>query len=486
MAKFYDTLLWEYIKNPWVRWISLDKISWKEFNYLMISYDYLTDKWKINFKDVDLPLAAVYSWEDVYITNKIFEKQKNEWLLENKILYEIEIPLLEVLKKVEINWVKINRDKLKEIWILLENEIATLEKRIYENVEEKFNINSPKKVWEILFVKLWLPTWKKTKTWFSVSAEVLWDLAHNYPIAQMIVDYRHYSKILSTYVEWLLEILKENDFVHTNYNQTIAATWRLSSINPNLQNIPSSSWIAWEVRSAFISRFENWKIMTIDYSQVEVRILAILSKDENLLNAFKNGEDIHQKTAEFLFPWETIDSSKRKIAKSVNFWVIYWISPFWLSKMIWWFVWDSKTYIEKFFESYPKVKKYMEHTIKNCEKNLYVETFFGRKRFINGINDKNKIIKQAAEREAINMPIQWTSADVIKIAMIKIQNFLEQNNLKSKMIMQVHDELVFDVFPGEENFLSENVKNIMENILNLEDLKLRADVSIWNNWKETK
>ena len=226
--------------------------------------------------------------------------------------------------------------------------------------------------------------------------------------------------------------------------------------------------------------------MSIDYSQVEVRILAILSKDKNLLEAFKNNLDIHHKTAEFLFPGETITPSKRKIAKSVNFWVIYWISPFWLSKMIWWSVSESKNYIDTFFNSYPKVREFLDETIKNCEKNLYVETIFWRKRFINWINDKNKIIKQAAEREAINMPVQGTSADIIKLAMIKTQEFLEKNKLKSKMIMQVHDELVFDVFPWEEEQISKNIKNIMENILENSEIILKADVSIWKNWKEAK
>lgn len=486
MAKFYDTLIWEYIKNPWVKWIWLDKLSWKEFNYLMISYDYVTNKWEKNFKDVDLTLASVYSWEDVYITNKLFEKQKAENLTENNILKNIEIPLLEVLKNIELNWVKINRDKLKEIWIILENEVKKLEKEIYKEAGEEFNINSPKKVWEILFGKLNLPSWKKTKTGFSVSAEVLWDLSKNYPIAELISNYRHFSKILSTFVEWILEILTEDDFIHTSYNQTITTTWRLSSTNPNLQNIPTWSWLAWEIRSAFVSRFEWWKILSIDYSQVEVRILAILSKDENLLNAFKSWEDIHQKTAEFLFPWEKISPDKRKIAKSVNFWVIYGISAFWLSKMIWWNISDSKNYIEKFFLSYPKVREFLDETIKNCEKNFFVETIFWRKRFINWINDKNKIIKQAAEREAINMPIQWTSADIIKLAMIKSQKFLEENNLKSNMIMQVHDELVFDVFPWEEKILEENIKNIMENILENSEIKLKADSNFWENWKEAK
>lgn len=486
MARYYDTMLAEYIKNPWIRWISLDKLSTKEFNYMMISYDSITDKAKINFRDVDLKIASIYSWEDVYITNKLYSKQELEKSSENNVLNEIEIPLMWVLKKIEINWVKISRDKLKEIWIILENEIKRLEKVIYSLAETEFNINSPKQVWEVLFEKLALPKWKKTKTWYSVSAEVLSELAHEFEIAQLIVDYRHYSKLLSTYIEWLSDLLDENDFLHTNYNQTIASTWRLSSTNPNLQNIPSSNWIAWTIREAFISRFENGKILAIDYSQVEVRILAILSWDENLLNAFKNNIDIHHKTAEFLFQNKTITSSERKIAKAVNFWVIYGISSFWLSKMIGISMWDAKTYINKFFESYPKVRLFLNETIKFCEKNNYVETIFWRKRYINGINDLNKIVKQASEREATNMPIQWTSADIIKIAMIRSQDFIEKNNLKSLMIMQVHDELVFDIYPWEEQIIQEAVCNIMENVLENKPIKLKTDAKIGTNWRETK
>lgn len=486
MARFYDTLLWEYIKNPWVRWISLDKLSTKEFNYMMISYDSITNKAKINFKDVDLETASIYSWEDVYITNKLYEKQVSEKVDQNTVLTQIEIPLLQVLKKMEISWVKIARDKLKEIWTILENEIMILEKKIYSLAETEFNINSPKQVWEILFDKLALPKWKKTKTGYSVNADVLWELAHEFEIAQMIVDYRHYSKLLSTYIEWLSELLDDDDFLHTNYNQTIASTWRLSSTNPNLQNIPSSNGIAWVIREAFISRFENGNILAIDYSQVEVRILAILSWDENLLSAFISGEDIHHKTANFLFPNKTITSSERKIAKAVNFWVIYWISSFWLSQMIGISMWEAKTYINKFFESYPKVRIFLDNIIKDCEKNNFVETIFWRKRYINGINDLNKMVKSWAEREATNMPIQWTSADIIKLAMIESQNFIEKNNLQSVMIMQVHDELVFDVFPGEEEILKKEISNIMENILTDKPIKLKTDAKIGKNWREAK
>ncbi len=485
MAKFYDTLIWEYIKKPWNRNLSLDKLAQNDLNYEMISYNDITNKWKNNFKDVDLITASKYSWEDVIITNKIYKKHLELNLNNEKIINEIELPLMEVLVNMEIDWVKVDKNKLFDIWELLKKEIKRLEEEIFIISDEEFNINSPKQVWEILFNKLALPKGKKTKTWYSVNAEVLWELSHEFEIAQMIVDYRHYSKLLSTYIEWLSKLLDSNWLLHTSYNQTVTTTGRLSSTNPNLQNIPSSHWIAWEIRSAFISRFEWWKIIAIDYSQVEVRILAILSKDENLLNSFKNNEDIHHKTAEFIFPWKTITSNERKIAKAVNFWVIYWISWFWLSKMIGKSLKESKEYIDKFFESYPKVRSFLDNTIKKCEETWYVETIFGRKRYIAWINDSNKMIKSWAEREAINMPIQWTSADIIKIAMIKVSNYLKEKNLKTKMIMQVHDELVFDTYPWEEDIIKNDVMNIMENIITNEDIKLKTDIWIGNNWRKT-
>ena len=485
-ARFYDTLLWEYIKNPWIRWLSLDKLSIKDFWYKMISYDEITNKKKLNFRDVELKNASIYSWEDVYITNKLYLKHLEEKTTDNKILNEIEIPLIQVLKEMEINWVFIDIDKLKWIWILLATEIDRLQKSIISEVEEEFNINSPKQVGDILFGKLALPKWKKTKTWYSVNAEVLWELAHDYQIAQKIIDYRHYTKLQSTYIDWLLWLIDDEWLVHTSYNTAVTSTWRLSSTSPNLQNIPSSNWIAWEIRDAFISRYPKWKILAFDYSQVEVRLLAIMSEDKNLLDAFKNWVDIHHRTAEFIFPDRTITNNERKIAKAVNFWVIYWISSFGLSKMIWISMKDAKTYIDKFYESYPNVKLYLEKIIKWCEENKYVETLFWRKRFINWINDLNKMVKSGAEREAINMPIQWTSADIIKIAMIEIYNYIKESDLKSKMIMQVHDELVFDVYPWEEEILKKEIPNIMHNILKDSPITLKVDVWEWNSWKDAK
>ncbi len=486
MAKYYDTLLWEYIQNPWVRWLSLDKLALKNMNYEMISYDVISDKKKLNFKDVELIAAADYSCEDVYITHQLFKDQEKKKIPESKLLQDIEFPVLQVIKLMEIDGVKIDRNKLKGIWLLLTNEISTLEKQIHTDADIEFNIKSPKQVGEVLFEKLKLPKWKKTKTWYSVSADVLWELSHEFPIAQKIVDYRHYSKLQSTYIDWLLDIADENDFVHTSYNSAVTTTWRLSSTNPNLQNIPSSAWIAWEIRDAFVSRFDWWKIMASDYSQVEVRLLAIMSDDENLLQAFKDNKDIHHRTAEFLFPNETITWDKRKIAKAVNFWVIYWISSFGLSKMIWINMKDAKTYIDAFYNSYPKVKIFFDKLVSDCETKWYVETMYWRKRFIPGINDINAIIKNAAKREAMNMPIQGTSADIIKIAMIRIADYISENKLKSLLIMQVHDELVFDVFLWEEDTLSQNLQKIMENILIDKEIVLKSDVLIWDTWKETK
>lgn len=486
MAKYYDTLLGEYIENPWIRWLSLDKLASSYFNYRMISYKDITNNTKLNFKEVNLKDASIYSWEDVFITNKLYERQKENWTTNNKVLQDIEIPLIEVLKRMEINGVKIDRDKLKEISIHLDNEIRRLEKEIHKLADTDFNINSPKQVWEILFEKLNLPKWKKTKTWYSVSAEVLNELAFEYEIAKLIVDYRHYAKLQWTYAEWLQKLLDDEDFLHTSYNQAVTTTWRLSSTNPNLQNIPVTDWIAWEIRLAFISRFEKGKIMALDYSQVEMRILAILSNDQHLLDAFKNNEDIHLKTAKFIFPWQEINSDKRRIAKAVNFWVIYWISPFWLSKMIWTSPSDSKLYIDKFFESYSDVRKFLDNTIKFAEQNKFVETIFWRRRYINWINDSNKMIKQSAEREAINMPIQWTNADIIKLAMIQIDKFITEKKLKSIMIMQVHDELVFDVYSWEEEIIWNKAKEIMESIIKNKAIILKVDIWIWNNWRDAK
>ncbi len=418
------------------------------------------------------------------MTNRIYQKQKSYY--PNKIFEDIEMPLMQVLAQMELSWVSIDRDKLKGIGALLEKQSQETQKEIYAIAGQEFNISSPKQVGEILFEKMWIPATKKTKTWYSVSADVLEWLAKKHPIAQLIIDYRHYTKLLSTYVDGLLDMVGDDDRVHTTYNQAVTSTGRLSSTNPNLQNIPTGDGIAGEIREAFIPYVEEDFIVAFDYSQVEVRLLAIMSGDENLLQAFKDGRDIHQVTWEFIFGKKDISGTMRKFAKAVNFWVIYGISPFWLTQMIDVTQKEAKKYIDTFYESYPWVQAFFEKTIRDCEKTGYVETMFGRKRFISGINDRNAIMRKAAEREAINMPIQWTSADIIKIAMIRISDMLSQWNYTSKMIMQVHDELVFNMVPEEKDFLKDTIQDIMQTILPDAPIPLEVDIGEWKNWKQAK
>ena len=487
MARYYDTMLWEYIKNPWVRWIGLDALAEKKFSYKMMSYDEITQKKKLSFEEVELTQAAKYSGEDVYMTHKLYEEQiQDPYVSKSTILKDIEIPLMIVLSDMEMKGIKIDRDILKGIGLRLEQAIADLQKEIHLLAGTEFNIKSPKQVGEVLFWSLGLPSGKKTKTWYSVNAEVLDSLKAEYPIAEKIVTFRHYSKLQSTYVEWLLDVASDKDRIHTSYNQTVTSTWRLSSNNPNLQNIPTGDNIAGEIRSAFIPDSRDDTIIAFDYSQVEVRLLAVMSQDEALLEAFKEEKDIHQVTWEHLFWKKEISGTERKFAKAVNFWVIYGISPFGLSKMIWVSQKDAKTYIDGFYELYPKVKTYFDETILNCKRNSYVETIFWRRRYIPSINDNNKMIQKWAEREAMNMPIQWTSADIIKIAMIRIHNLLQKWNYKSSMLLQVHDELVFNIKPDERSDLIEKIQHIMENILPDLPIRLKVDMEEGTNWKEAK
>jgi len=498
MPQYYDTLLAEYIKNPGQRWLGLDALADRYFNYEMISYSDITEKKKLKFEEVDLKRAAIYSGEDVYMTYKIYKEQQEAEYMQNAIatkdernskkdiLKEIELPLFEVISKMEMTGIKIDRDILKWIWLRLEQAIKELEKEIHELAGEAFNIKSPKQVWEILFTKLWLPSGKKTKTWYSVNAEVLEWLKKEYPIAEKIVLYRHYSKLQSTYVEWLLEEVSDSERIHTNYNQTVTSTWRLSSTKPNLQNIPVWSDIAGEIRSAFIPDTPKDTLIAFDYSQVEVRLLAIMSQDENLLNAFKEGKDIHAVTWEFIFGTTDISSKQRQFAKAVNFWVIYGISPFGLTKMIDISQKEAREYIDAFYTLYPWVRKFFDRIIKDAKQNNYVKTLFWRKRYIPAINDRNKMISSGAEREAINMPIQWTSADIIKIAMIRIAKMLDEGKYQSTMLLQVHDELIFNIKSQEREELSIKIPEIMENILENTAIKLKVDMAEWKNWKECK
>ncbi|EKE29294.1 MAG: DNA polymerase I [uncultured bacterium (gcode 4)] len=470
MTKFYDIKLKEYIFAPRFRNSDFKTFIEQSDNFILS-----------NEKKTASYEKAYFAW-----ANHLADIDYSKPSPSQEFIFSMESQLLEVLSKMEYEWFKLDSMKLKNLWTEMEDRIKQLEEEIYELVWERFNLNSPKQLQVILFEKLQIPTNKKIKTWFSVDNEVLELIWEKYAIAALILEHRWLRKLVTTYVEGLLKSV--NPFtkrMHTTFNQTQAVTGRLSSENPNLQNIPSWNRHADEIKSCFIPSSSDYKILVADYSQVELRVLANLSRDKVLLEAFMSWEDIHTRTAKFLF-WEDakITSELRRRAKTVNFWVVYGISWFWLSKQINISPAEATSYINTFYEMYSGVKAYYESILETARETGYVETYFGRRRYVNWLNDANKIMKAQAEREAINMPIQWTAADVIKLAMIKIADLLEKWWYKTKMILQVHDELVFELHK-DELFLEEKIKEIMENVVGF-DAKLYVETWTGDNWKDAK
>ena len=437
-----------------------------------------------------------------------------DWSLEGKIalmqLYEekqisekeasildIESKLIPILADMEIRGVVLDTKKLEEIGERIARDIKAAEIEIFEVTGEFFNINSPKQVAELLFGKLGITPTKKNKTGYSVDTEVLEEIAKEYDVARLILEHRTLSKLQSTYVEALLKVAdKKTHRVHTTYGQLGAATGRMNSNDPNLQNIPTWSGYGSEIKSCFIPS-EGHIFMVADYSQIELRVLAWLSQDRALLETFENNEDIHMRTARFLFPdVSDITSEQRRIAKTVNFGVIYGITWFWLSKTLGTPPWEATKYIEAFYEKYPSVKNYYETILEEGRALGYVETAFGRRRYIPGLNDANKMARSIAEREAINMPIQGTAADMLKIAMIDIDAQIRDNHMNGAMILQVHDELVFDIRESDYETWEKMVRTSMENVLIHHAPKhgilgdrlppIRVDIHKGSNWTLAK
>jgi len=368
------------------------------------------------------------------------------------------------------------------------NELEDITKEIYELAGEKFNISSPKQLGEILFDKMKITNKpKKTKTGqYSTSEEVLNELSSKSDLVKLVLEFRSISKLLNTYINSLPKQLdKSTNRIHTEYVQTIASTGRLSSINPNLQNIPIRTNRGREVRKAFIARNKDYFLMAADYSQIELRIIASLSNEENMMNAFKNKEDIHASTASAVFnvPINKVSKEQRSNAKVVNFGIIYGVSAFGLSNQTNLNRTESKELIEKYFEKYPKLKQYINNQISFARNNGYVETVLGRRRYLKDINSQNSVVRGSAERNAINAPVQGSAADIIKIAMINIQRKLSKGNYKSKMLLQIHDELVFDVFKPELNEMIELTKNEMEKAFEI-NVPLSVDLNYGLNWLE--
>ena len=404
------------------------------------------------------------------------------------LYYKIEIPLLKTLALMENEGVNLDVKFLKNLSEETTVHINSLAQKIYKEAGVEFNISSPKQLGEILFNQMKISdNPKKTKTGqYSTSEEVLSELSKKNNFVKLILEYRSILKLLNTYIDSLpKQISKTTNRIHTEYVQTVASTGRLSSINPNLQNIPIRTSRGKEIRKAFTAKNKDYFIMAADYSQIELRIIASLSNEENMINAFKNNEDIHSSTAAAVFnvPINSVNREQRSNAKVVNFGIIYGVSAFGLSNQTNLSRKESKELIEKYYQKYPKLKKYISDQISFARDKGYVKTILGRRRYLKDINSRNGIVRGASERNAVNAPIQGSAADIIKLAMINIQEVINKNEFKSKMLLQVHDELVFDVFKPELNEFMSMVKNEMENAFKIK-VPLTVDLNYGLNWLE--
>ncbi|RLD27228.1 MAG: DNA polymerase I, partial [Bacteroidetes bacterium] len=445
---------------------------------------------QLSMRDVALDKQTEYAVEDADITLQLKEHFQGELTEANtkKLFDELEIPLIKALASMELEGINLDKDFLLSLSTDLDADIKTLETKIYAEAGEEFNIASPKQLGEILFDKMKLVDKpKKTKTGqYATSEDILSYLAKDHEIIQSILNYRGLAKLKSTYVDALpLQVEPSTGRVHTDYMQTVAATGRLSSNNPNLQNIPIRTERGRQVRKAFIPRSEDYLLLAADYSQIELRVIAALSEEDNMINAFKNGEDIHVSTASKVFgvPLNEVTREQRSNAKTVNFGIIYGVSAFGLSNQTDLSRTEAKALIETYYQTYPKLRNFISKQIDFARDNGYVQTVLGRRRYLKDINSLNAVVRGAAERNAVNAPIQGSAADIIKIAMINIHSKLETGNLKTKMILQVHDELVFDVFKPELEKVKALIKAEMENAYKL-SVPLDVDLDIGDNWLE--
>ena len=489
----FDTMIAAYLLNPDGKKFSLDVLSLKFLGYKMMSYDDLVKDASplfssATFRDVSVREATKYSAEDADITRKLY-MILNKKLHENNLLYvfeNLEMPLIPVLVELELNGVYFDVQYLKELSRSYEEKMNHLAAEIYKHAGKRFNINSPKQVAAILFEEIGIISAKKTpKGDFSTRAEVLEDLVNEHPIVPLILEYRKYQKLKSTYIDVLPRLVHpKTGRIHTSFHQTGTSTGRLSSSNPNMQNLPSKNEEGREIRKAVVPQKSDWCILSADYSQIELRVLAHLSQDETLVEAFKQDEDIHVLTASRIFGTspERITPDMRSVGKMVNFSVIYGVSAFGLSRRLGITHNEARKFIEEYFQLYPGVKRFLSKVAASAKTTGYVRTLFGRRREIPQLRSKNPTIRREGERMAINTPIQGTAADIMKLAMINCLHRIKDKNLKTKMILQVHDELVFEVPNEEKRVVHDIVKSAMEDVVEF-SVPLKVSMNFADNWE---
>ena len=491
-----DTMLMSYSLDNGLTRHGMDDLAFLHFNHTNIKYKDLTGSGKkqITFDYVDIHKATNYAAEDALITLKLFKFFEIRLAREKSsfVYQKLDKPLIEVLSSMESSGIKIDRNYLKKLSNEFQNQSLKLEDKIFKITKKDFNIASPKQLGEILFIEMGIKGDKKTKSGsYSTDSSILEDLAHQgYDIAKNVLEWRELTKLRTTYTEALSEqAIKSTNRIHTSYSTATTLTGRLSSNDPNLQNIPIRTEKGKKIRNAIISEPKN-KLVSFDYSQIELRLAAEISKDQNFTEAFIQGKDIHSSTAKEIFNIKDKDltAEHRRKAKAINFGIIYGISPYGLAKQLSISNSDGKKYIEEYFSRYPKIKDYMEYQIKFAKTNNYVETIFGRRCKIKGINDKNFALRGFAERQSINAPIQGTASDIIKLSMIAIHEKILEKKLNAKMLLQVHDELVFEI---EDKYLDESIpiiKKIMEQThLNYKHfvVPLNVDYGTGVNWSES-
>lgn len=488
----FDSMIAQYLINPAQSSYSINEISKEYLNIYGVDEEALLGKGKNKRSFGDLneeELGNYLSFTLDTILN--IEPKMKEIIKEQEMLdlyYNVELPLVEVLGSMEHYGFKIDTEELKRLGKEYDEEINSLTSEIYALADMEFNINSPKQLGEILFDKLSLPVIKKTKTGYSTDAEVLDKLKDQHPIIEKILRYRQIVKLKSTYIDGLLNLInKDTNRVHSSFNQTITTTGRISSTEPNLQNIPIRTDDGRKIRKAFIAENKDYVLVDADYSQIELRVLAHISNDPKLIEAFRNNEDIHRKTASEVFnvPKEEVSSVMRSRAKAVNFGIVYGISDYGLSRDLNISRKEAKEYIDNYLRNYKMVKEYMENIVEEGKEKGYVETILHRRRYIPELKAKNFNIKSFGERIAMNTPIQGSAADIIKMAMVKVYNELKIRNLKSRLILQIHDELIIETQKDEIEEVKDMMKNIMENSIKL-NVPLTVDLEVGDSWYDTK